>query len=760
MTVTATARRAAYTGNNVTTSFAVPFQFLEIAVYKGGVLQTPGVHYTITQSSPGATGSVVFLAAPAAGIAVQIIGATVQAQTLDLLDNDSTPAELYERGLDRLTMITVENAQQFSQALRAPPFAAPLPELDFKNNPSSFPNTDSNGDLRLSPIDGPASPLAALVTAAQAAAASAQVSATNAEASDLELAAQLVEVTAARDVAVAAKEVAIGALDVFEQLYLGAKAEDPTTDNDGNPLIEGALYYNTVTGGLRAYELSGWVSAPEGPEGPPGPSVPGEAATVAVGTVTTLAPGASATVVNAGTSFEAVLNFGLPSGPGATVGIGTVTTLAAGAPATVTNSGTATAAVLNFGIPAGEDGAGSVSSVNTQTPTSGNITLTANHIDVAATPTNYTTADAKIESHLAGIHTALGLKSAKAANLGDVANKATSRINLGVGVPFPQGRLTLTAGVPILSTDVLNATALYYSPLIGDVVPLWDGTEWTVKSFVGGPYDTSGSASLTLDANAANPQYHQTGKVFDVFLFTIVGVLYMGTGPAWPTVTARGAGPGTSELEMLHGKWVNKQAIDLKFENTLGGISTVSANRATYVGTFATSANGQTEMSFKPTPTIGGCANKLYVYNAYNQVEMHALSREAANSWTYATATVRAANNSNANRISFVQGLGGGRVSGRYSTYAKWSVSTGAVVGVGYDSTSAMMEEVSPNFLDLPYAVDAFPMIAGFDKQLTDVGFHYVQALEWANPLGTVTFYGDNNLPSLIQTSLALKVYA
>ena len=44
------------------------------------------------------------------------------------------------------------------------------------------------------------------------------------------------------------------------------------------------------------------------------------------------------------------------TGAAATVGVGTVTTLAAGARATVTNSGTAEAAVLNFGIPQGAQG--------------------------------------------------------------------------------------------------------------------------------------------------------------------------------------------------------------------------------------------------------------------------------------------------------------------------------------------------------------------------------------------------------------------
>jgi hypothetical protein len=46
-----------------------------------------------------------------------------------------------------------------------------------------------------------------------------------------------------------------------------------------------------------------------------------------------------------------------PTGGAATVAVGTVTTLAAGSQATITNSGTADAAVLNFGIPQGVQGA-------------------------------------------------------------------------------------------------------------------------------------------------------------------------------------------------------------------------------------------------------------------------------------------------------------------------------------------------------------------------------------------------------------------
>jgi hypothetical protein len=48
------------------------------------------------------------------------------------------------------------------------------------------------------------------------------------------------------------------ALDEFTDIYLGAFASDPTTDNDGDPLAEGMLYYNTVSDVMRVYNGSAW----------------------------------------------------------------------------------------------------------------------------------------------------------------------------------------------------------------------------------------------------------------------------------------------------------------------------------------------------------------------------------------------------------------------------------------------------------------------------------------------------------------------
>ncbi len=85
----------------------------------------------------------------------------------------------------------------------------------------------------------------------------------------------------------------------------------------------------------------------------------GDAATIAVGAVDTVAPGAPATVVNSGTAAAAVLNFDIPQGvPGeaATLAVGVISTGPAGSAANVVNAGTPNAAVLDFTIPRGDKG--------------------------------------------------------------------------------------------------------------------------------------------------------------------------------------------------------------------------------------------------------------------------------------------------------------------------------------------------------------------------------------------------------------------
>lgn len=160
----------------------------------------------------------------------------------------------------------------------------------------------------------------------------------------------------------------------------GAQGEQGVQGEQGEPGQDGAaatITVGTVTtlpaGTDATVENAGTSSAavfnfgiPQGDKGEQGekgdtgnPGEAGKAATIAVGTTTNLVPGSSATVTNSGTDSAAVFNFGIPrgeDGEAATVDVGSVTTLPAGSDATVTNTGTAKDAIFNFGIPQGTKG--------------------------------------------------------------------------------------------------------------------------------------------------------------------------------------------------------------------------------------------------------------------------------------------------------------------------------------------------------------------------------------------------------------------
>ena len=104
--------------------------------------------------------------------------------------------------------------------------------------------------------------------AAEAAQTGAETAETNAETAETNaVAAQTAAETAqtgaetAQTAAEAARDATRAAYDSFDDRYLGAKASDPATDNDGDPLAAGMLYYNTTVPEMRLYTGSAWVAA-------------------------------------------------------------------------------------------------------------------------------------------------------------------------------------------------------------------------------------------------------------------------------------------------------------------------------------------------------------------------------------------------------------------------------------------------------------------------------------------------------------------
>ena len=65
----------------------------------------------------------------------------------------------------------------------------------------------------------------------------------------------------AQTAAESARDATLAAYDNFDDRYLGAKSSTPTVDNDGNALVAGSLYFDTVSGAMKVYTGSAWVAA-------------------------------------------------------------------------------------------------------------------------------------------------------------------------------------------------------------------------------------------------------------------------------------------------------------------------------------------------------------------------------------------------------------------------------------------------------------------------------------------------------------------
>ena len=168
-------------------------------------------------------------------------------------------------------------------------------------------------------------------------------------------------------------------------------------------------------------------------------------------------------------------------------------------------------------------------------------------------------------------------------------------------VASPQGRLTLTSGVAITTADVVGATNIFFTPVGGGVLPIWNGSSFIPTAFA--------ELGLALDATTTDVGFHQIGRIFDVFVVNDSGVVRLGTGPAWSSDTARGAGAGTTELDFSKfGIPTNKNAIALRYGAATANTINVPANQATYVGSFRAVANGQATDS----------KSQRLLFNAYN----------------------------------------------------------------------------------------------------------------------------------------------
>lgn len=264
--------------------------------------------------------------------------------------------------------------------------------------------------------------------------------------------------------------------------------------------------------------------------------------------------------------------------------------------------------------------------------------------------------------------------------------------------PQPQGYLTLTSGTPIIAGDVAAATAVYYTPYTGKLVPIYNDSQFIPTGF----------SELTLTLVAS----HLASTIYDVFVFSDSGTLRLVTGPAWATSTAaagvRGTGAGTTQLTRLNGFWVN--TVSMTGRNGATTYS-VGANLATYVGSiFMDASNGQIT-----NHRTYGQSRKWGVWNAYNRQPIILQMGDTTASWAGAngSATVRQSNAAAGNTLAVFAGLAEEFFEIIATQNFDSNSNSGSLtIGVGVNSTTAMSGVTAAGATGSSGGVDNFGLTA------------------------------------------------
>ncbi len=96
---------------------------------------------------------------------------------------------------------------------------------------------------------------ATFATASATSATASSTSATNAATSETNAATSETNAANSATASAASATAAAATFDLFDDAYLGAKASNPSVDNDGNALQDGALYFDTTNNVMKVYDL-------------------------------------------------------------------------------------------------------------------------------------------------------------------------------------------------------------------------------------------------------------------------------------------------------------------------------------------------------------------------------------------------------------------------------------------------------------------------------------------------------------------------
>lgn len=299
----------------------------------------------------------------------------------------------------------------------------------------------------------------------------------------------------------------------------------------------------------------------------------------------------------------------------------------------------------------------------------------------------------------------------------------------------PQGYLNLVglaagSGSVIQTADVTAATTVYYSPFIGNQIPIWNGSIFVQRVFP--------ELQLALTASA-----HQASTIYDACIFLNSGNPVIVTGPAWSNSSAgtgaRGTGAGTTQLQKLNGIWVN--AVQITGTNGTNTY-TIAANTCSYVGSLFIDGSAGQISAYRSY----GQSRKWGPWNAYNRQPIYLKAGDGTASWTYGTNTIRPSNNSAANSLTVFSGLPEEPFYLRSVQTLQSFVNNGNTtmqVGIGWNVTNVFSGKVGRVDANLATQNGVQGDAVGVFYQVPQLGINTVSILELTSTFGvSATYFG------------------
>lgn len=286
----------------------------------------------------------------------------------------------------------------------------------------------------------------------------------------------------------------------------------------------------------------------------------------------------------------------------------------------------------------------------------------------------------------------------------------------------PQGRLTLASGVPVMAASQAAQTTVYWTPVGGGMVPIYDGTNIV-------PTPVAEISQATTDATKS-PAAVAASKIYDIFVWNDAGTVRATRGPAWTNNSTRGY-----TFTFVNGIGLNTSAI------TNGP----AASRGTWVGTIASNASSSIDYIFGAAAS-GGTAAFFGVWNVYNRVTVVTTVTDSGASYAaYTSATPRQARASAGNQISFVLGAQEDGISFSYASRSSTvNVSQAAInTGVGFDVTNAF--GIAGSAVQTPAAVSITGGNSNAGVWSVGVGVHVLAALEASDGTNVNNFNVNTN---------------